>query len=162
MQINAMQVIMQIINFAILVTVLTKFLYKPILKILEARTQKIHDGLEAAEKSLEEKARTEEKKQVILTKAEQEAAEILDQARLDAKKAGKEMIAFAKTEAEESVAKEYQILQSKIQEEEQKVRRHIGELVAQTTTTVLQGALNEKAQRQIIRQQIQSLGKVKH
>ena len=75
MQINAIQIILQIVNFAVLVTVLTKFLYKPILKILEGRAQRIQEGLEAAEKSLEERAAVEEKKQEILIKTEKQTAQ---------------------------------------------------------------------------------------
>lgn len=161
MEINLAQVIVQIINFTILVAVLTKFLYKPILKILESRAQKIQEGLEAAEKSLEEKARTEEKKQEILGKTERQAAEILDEARVDAKAAAKDIVAAARKDAQEAVEKEYQILQAKIRDEELKIRRNIAEIVAKTTATVLQGALNEKAQRQIIKSQIDKLGALK-
>lgn len=161
MQINAMQVLLQIVNFAILVTVLTKFLYKPILKILEGRAQKIHDGLEAAEKSLEEKAKTEELKQVVLTQAQQQATEILDEARLEAKQAAKDIVSAAKQDAQEAVEKEYQILQGKIREEELKVRHNIADIVIKTTTAVLQGALNEKTQREIIKSQIEKLGALK-
>ncbi len=161
MQIVWSQILWQIANFAILVTVLTKFLYKPILKILESRAQKIQEGLEAAERSLEEKARTEERKQQILIEAEKQAAEVLDQARLDAKSAAKDIVAAAKKEASEAVEKEYQILQTKIQGEELKIRRNIADLVAKTTATVLQGALSEKTHRQIIKSQINKLGSLK-
>lgn len=157
MQINFLQVLLQIVNFAILVAVLTKFLYKPILKILEARAQKIQEGLEAAEKSLEEKARTQEAKTEILAKTEKEAADILDAARIDAKKAAKDIVAAARHDAQEAVAKEYQILEGKLKEEELKIRRNLANVVAKTTATVLQGALSETTQRQIINSQISKL-----
>lgn len=161
MQIIWSQILWQIANFAILVTVLTKFLYKPILKILESRAQKIQEGLEAAEKSLEEKALNEEKRQKILAAAEKQAAEVLDQARLEAKAAAKDIVTAAKKDAVEAVEKEYQILQTKILAEELKIRRNIADLVAKTTATVLQGALSESAQRQIIKSQINKLGGLK-
>ena len=161
MQINAIQIILQIVNFAVLVTVLTKFLYKPILKILEGRAQRIQEGLEAAEKSLEERAAVEEKKHEILIKTERQAAEILDQARIEAKAAAKDIVAAAKNDAQEAVEKEYQILQSKIKDEELKIRQNIAELISKTTTTVLQGALTESAHRQIINSQINKLGNLK-
>lgn len=157
MQINFLQVLLQIVNFAILVAVLTKFLYKPILKILESRAQKIQEGLEAAEKSLEEKARTQEAKAEILAEAEKEAAGILDQARLDAKSAAKDIVSAARHEAQEAVAKEYQILEGKLKDEELKIRRNLANIVAKTTATVLQGALSETTQRQIIKSQINKL-----
>lgn len=157
MQINFLQVLLQIVNFAILVGVLTKFLYKPILKILESRAQKIQEGLEAAEKSLEEKARTEEARTKVLSEAEKEAADILDKARLEAKSAAKDIVAAARVEAQEAVAKEYQIVETKLKEEELKIRRNLADIVAKTTSTILQGALSDSAQRQIIKSQISKL-----
>jgi len=62
MEINFFQIIFQIINFTILLLLLKKFLYKPILKILKQRAQKIEEGIEAAEKSIEERDKLEELK----------------------------------------------------------------------------------------------------
>ena len=47
--ISLKEFIFYLINFAILVGVLAKFLYKPFLKILDERRQKIQDALDSAE-----------------------------------------------------------------------------------------------------------------
>lgn len=161
MQINAIQVILQIVNFAILAIVLTKFLYKPILSILDSRAKRIQEGLEAAEKSLTEKAKLEEKKQAILAESEAKAADVLDQARLEAKAASKQIVAEARTEATKAVEREYQILEGKLREEELKIRHNLSDLIAETTATVLQGALTQKTQQQIIKSQITEINKLK-
>ena len=46
---NLPQLIAQIVNFAILLIILRLTLYKPILKMLDERKQKIAEGLNAAE-----------------------------------------------------------------------------------------------------------------
>ena len=70
--------IAQIINFLVLLFVLWKFAYGPILAILEKRQKKIEKGLadaEAAEKRLEE---SEKKQKEVLRKARTEAKEIVE------------------------------------------------------------------------------------
>ena len=75
MGINLPGLITQLISFAILVFLLTRFLYKPVVKLLDERAEKIKKGLsdaESASKGAEEAA----------SKIEEE----LSQARLEGKK----------------------------------------------------------------------------
>jgi F-type H+-transporting ATPase subunit b len=69
-----------IINFIILLVILGKFLYKPVLKMLDERTQKVKESMEWAEaiKRDYEQARGEVQKQI--EKGRQEAQGILAQA----------------------------------------------------------------------------------
>ena len=67
--------IAQIINFAILLFILKKFLYKPIAKIFEERQAKIKQGLEDAQNA-----------QKTLLDANNQKTEILKTARIDADK----------------------------------------------------------------------------
>lgn len=160
MHIDVKQILLQIVNFSILMFVLNKFLYQPILKVLDARSQKIKDGLDAAEKNLEDQAKAEEKQKELLLKTQKQAGEILDQARVEAKAAAKDIVATAKAEASDAVAKEYQILKSKLQADELKVRRHLSSVIADATASVLQGALTEPAHRSLIKKQIKELAHV--
>lgn len=159
MKIDATQILFQIVNFGVLLFVLTKFLYRPLLKIMENRSKKIQEGLEAAEKSLEERALAEAERKKLLAAAEKEAASLIDKARLEAKATGQEIIQASRTEAREAVEKEYRILKSKLAEEEQKVRRNIANLVTKTTAAFLHQSLNQKSHRQIIKAQIEKLAK---
>jgi len=161
MQIDITQILLQIVNFGILLAVLTRFMYKPILKILESRSLKIQAGLEAAEKSLEEAAKADEKRQATLLKTEKQASKVLDKARVEAKHAAREIVTTAKKEAQEAVKKEYKILEARLQKEETKARKNIASLVAETTKTVLKGALSQKEQKSIIASQIKQLNKYK-
>ncbi len=47
--INGPFLIAQIVNFVLLLLLLRAFLYKPVLKMLESRKQRIAEGLQAAE-----------------------------------------------------------------------------------------------------------------
>jgi len=66
----------QIINFVVLMSVLTYFLYKPVLKLLNDREEKIKQGIKDAEDAAVAKASALDEKQAILTNAQKEAQEI--------------------------------------------------------------------------------------
>src|SRR5437763_1120628 len=69
--------IAQCISFVIVAFLLHRFAYKPILKVLEERRQRIAQGLADAEKSKEELARAEAQRQEILAKANAQANKLI-------------------------------------------------------------------------------------
>ena len=71
----------QMINFGILVFVLTKFLYRPMLKLLDERRQKIAEGLAQAEEAAKARRETEEWRKLEEQKLRQEADRILAEAK---------------------------------------------------------------------------------
>ncbi len=69
-----------IINFIILLALLRKFLYKPVLKMLDERAQKTREGMELAEASKKEYEQAKEEVQRQIDKGRQEAQAIIAQA----------------------------------------------------------------------------------
>ena len=55
MDIQLPQILFQAINFSVVMGALTFLLYKPVLKMFDERSQKISEGLKAAEAALKEK-----------------------------------------------------------------------------------------------------------
>jgi len=161
MEIRIGQLIFQVVNFAILLFLLNKFLYRPILRILEERAARIKEGLEAAEKSIAEKATLEEKKKKMLVDAEKQSNVILQQAQDRAKKVEKEIVAQAKKEAEKLVQKEQRLLLAKIDQDRSKLQRQVADLVVDTTQAVLEKSLTQKEQKAIINRQIAYIKNVK-
>lgn len=161
MYINFTQIIFQALNFGLLLFILTKFLYRPILKSLTDRDKKIAAGLAAAEANLQEKSRIAELKTRELIKAETEAAAVLEAARKKAEAVGKDIVADAKTAAQNEVKKEYQRLEETIHTERTKLRGEIGRLVVDTTRSILADTLTPKDQRAIVNHQITNLRHLK-
>jgi F-type H+-transporting ATPase subunit b len=95
----------QMVNFTIMVFILSKLLYKPILKALEERRKKIEEGLAFAAKATEEEQKREEERQKILVKARSEAKQILDDAKKEALKKKDVIIAEGKEEVDALRAK---------------------------------------------------------
>ena len=71
----------QAINFFLLLFVLYKFLYKPILKALNERSKKVEESLKQCEDIEKKASETEEKRLKILEGAKKEASKIIKEAR---------------------------------------------------------------------------------
>ena len=75
-----------IITFLILLGVLTKFAWKPLLKALEIRENEISQSLKDAEKAKKELERLSEESEEIIAKARSEAQGILSEGKKAAEK----------------------------------------------------------------------------
>lgn len=87
------------INFGILLAGLYYFLYGPILKVLEERRAKVARGVADAEAATEQLRTIESERAGLLTKAGHEADEVLAHARTAALEKGKSMIAQSEAAA---------------------------------------------------------------
>jgi len=89
----------QIINFGILLAILTYFLYKPVLKVLQDREDTIAQGIKDAEAAVAAKAEAEHEKQAVLKTAHQEAAEVVNRAKTAATEQAEEILHEAQHKA---------------------------------------------------------------
>src|SRR5258708_569741 len=71
----------QVASFAIVAWLMSRFAYRPILKVLEERRQRIAEGLRNADKIKQQLAESEQRHQEILAKANVEAQRMIDEAR---------------------------------------------------------------------------------
>ncbi len=94
----------QAVNFFILLFVLWRFAYGPILKTLKARRREIEKGLEFTKKAEEELKRTNELREETLRKARGEALSIVSQAENLGKERKGEMVREANKKVESVVA----------------------------------------------------------
>lgn len=73
--------IAQVVNFALLLAILYKVGYKPIMKFVEERTQKIEKGLKDAEEATESLKNAQQQQEAILVKAQEEAQKVITDAK---------------------------------------------------------------------------------
>lgn len=103
--IDAKLIVIQIINFVVLMVLLSYFLYKPVLKMLADREDKIAQGLKDAELAGKAKESAEEEKQHILSEAHQEADKVAERAKTHAEEKRSAIVAEAEAKAEDIVSK---------------------------------------------------------
>ncbi len=157
MLIDWFTVIAQVINFLILVLLLKRFLYQPVLKAIEAREQKIRSQLQEAEDHMEaakeEKSKFEKKNREL----EKERDHLMDEAREQADKQRRLLLEEARKEARELQTQ----LEKMIQEEQQEFHHDLKERVKREVFAIAQKTLkdlaSENLENNIIRVFIQRL-----
>ncbi|TXH07481.1 MAG: F0F1 ATP synthase subunit B [Candidatus Moraniibacteriota bacterium] len=95
--------IAQAINFVVLLFVLKRYAYGPILRALEARTKKIEQGLKDAAASEEILASTVEEEKRIMAAAREEARDILVRAETSAKERDGKMLLETKAKIDKMI-----------------------------------------------------------
>ena len=93
-------VLVAIVQFLILFFLLQRFLWGPIQKTLQARADRIREGLEAAEAAKRDRTQMKAETEKLLTEARREAAAIAERATKAAELAAADIRAQAKTEAD--------------------------------------------------------------
>ena len=96
--------IAQAITFAILILVIVKFVWPPLLKAIETRQKEIADGLAAAQEGRSALDVAAKKSEVTLNEAKQKASEIVGQAEKRATQIIEEAKGVAKTEGDRIIA----------------------------------------------------------
>lgn len=94
----------QILNFLILVLILAKFAYKPLLKVMEERKEKIAGDLQAADQAKADAEAVKAEYAAKLADAKAEAQAIIDNARKTAAAAHDKIMADTKAEQEQVIA----------------------------------------------------------
>lgn len=127
----------QIINFLILLYLLKRFLYKPILDMLKKREEKIKEGLTAAAKGEELLIGAREEEKVIVGKAQEEANLLIEETKTSASKIEEELLERAKNESEQMIKR----AKGQIEQEKIAAERQLEGKIARTAVDILEGIL---------------------
>ena len=138
--------ISQCISFGIVCFVLHRFAYKPILKVLEERRQKIAESLANAEKIKSELASAQIKAQDILTQASAQATRAIEEARAAAAKVQEVETQKAIAAAGDIIAKAKQASEAELVRMKAELRKEVGRLVVATSAKVTGGILTAEQQ----------------
>ncbi|OGG53934.1 ATP synthase F0 subunit B [Candidatus Kaiserbacteria bacterium RIFCSPLOWO2_12_FULL_53_8] len=97
--VNWKLLLIQAVNFGLLLSVLTYFLYKPILRIIDERREKIAEGVRTAEAAAKQLADAKEEREGIVGTAAREAEGLVASARTRADERGTEIVKAAEARA---------------------------------------------------------------
>lgn len=156
--INWPLLIAQIVNVVLLVWLLSQFLFKPILNLLNERTKRIQDSLSDTDRVKEQLANAKRDYDAEIAKARQEAAGIVAQAQDRARVQEQEIIAQARGEADRIRA---EAREQALRERDQMVsdlKGQVANLVTLTATKVLGAELKSNHDR-LIEESLASLGR---
>ncbi len=157
--INPLLLIAQIINFLILLWILNRFLYKPILRLFKERSSKIEDGIKTAENLKKQAAEAEQKHKEYLEEAKKEAHRIIEQATKLGDEEKKKIIEIANEEARRIVDRTMQEIATEKQNIMADIKKEVGEMVVELSTSMIKKKLDEKSQRALIEEAIKEVEK---
>jgi F-type H+-transporting ATPase subunit b len=126
----------QTISFSIVFFVLWKYAYGPIFNMLQARREKIAESLVNAEKIKADVAKTEAERKKILADAGDQADKLIDDARQAAARVREAETQKAIAAAEQIVTKAREAAAQERSQMLTDLKREVGRLVVQTTSTV--------------------------
>lgn len=148
-------IIAQAVNFIIVLVVLKKFAYGPIVSVLEKRTKSIEDGLRNAEEAQKKLEESEVKKEEVIAEARKKSQEIIVAAEEQGKKLRDELKLASEQEAEKIIAS----AKSKIDADRDAMMREIksqaAELITIAVEKVLDKKLNKEADSELIKTAIE-------
>lgn len=133
-------VIWTTIAFLVVVFILAKFAWKPILSSIREREESIEEALEAAERAKEKMKDLEASNEKLLLEARQEREEIIKSAR-DAKE---KMIAEAKEKAQAEADKVMKNAQAAIRAEKSSAINELKSLVGELSIDIAEKILKEE------------------
>lgn len=143
------KLIAQMVNFAIILFVLWKFAYRPVLKLLEERRQKVAEAMENAEKAKADLARAEGARQEILNQANAQATRLIEEARAAAARVQEQETQKAIAAAKDIVEKARQATEAEHARMLADLRREVGRLVVATTGRVVGKTLTPDDQQRL-------------
>jgi len=138
------------INFGLLLFLLTFVLYKPITKTLDERAAKIKESLEKAEQIKQESVRAEESVKAQIEAGRKEGQAIIAQATQNGERLKEEAKAEARKEAEALIARAQAQIESDREESFNKLRREFADLAVLAAEKVIEQSLDKKAHETLI------------
>ena len=155
--INPILLAAQVVNFFILLLILKKLLYNPILKVLETRKKKIEESLKNAQEIELKLQATEEQSEKIIEKTLKQSQQILD----ETKEASSQMLDEAKNTAAEIITKaNEQAIELKKAEYiklEQEVKENAASLVSLVFEKVIGKRISGDDQKALIEKEVRNL-----
>ena len=159
MEIELKIVIFSILNFALLAFLLTKFLYKPVRKMMDSRQEMINDALDQAESARAEVAATGETIKANMAKARLDAEAILDAAHQQAEQDKAAIMAEAQAQAEAFTAQARQQIAEEKEQAMLELRTQITDLAIMIAEKALDGKLTEQQEKALIANYTEEAGR---
>ncbi|QQG40500.1 MAG: F0F1 ATP synthase subunit B [Candidatus Levyibacteriota bacterium] len=143
--------IAQVINFLIVLFLLRKLLYKPLLSALEDRKNTIAKGLQQAEEGRLLLEKAAEKEKIMLQKAEKLAKKLLDETKEQKLLLIKQAEEVAKNQADRILKEARTQIVYETKEAKIALSSYVSELAVQFLQKSLTGLFSEKEQHEIVK-----------
>jgi F-type H+-transporting ATPase subunit b len=159
--INVSQLIWQIVAFGLLVYLLRRFLYRPVLKMLDERRRRIEQSMADAQTAAEKAAAAQVEFERRLAEARKEAQTVLAQANEMSAKMRDDILQTARQEAREMVDKARQEIEADRARSMAQLEKEVADLAISVSEKVLGESLDNNMQRRLINEFLTKTGGLK-
>jgi F-type H+-transporting ATPase subunit b len=158
-EINPGLIIWTIVTFVCLAVVLAKFAWKPILKVLGDREEKIRGALEEADRARAQAAEMIKQNEKNLARAEEEYQKMIREGKAFAEKIKDEIVVKAKQQAQQELKHAAEEIQRNVEAAKLQLRSEVADLAIKATEKILEETLDENKQKKLTDSVINKLPK---
>jgi F-type H+-transporting ATPase subunit b len=146
-----------LILFGLFALVLSKFGWKPLLSLIEAREQSIRHAVEGAQAAQAEAQALQSQRAEALREAAREREAMLKRAMAEAEQAARGILDRAKTESESLVKRAKEQIVREKEQALREVRVYVADLAIQAATRIVESSLTPEVQRRLVDEFIAAL-----
>lgn len=139
-----------IVVFLVLLALLRKFAWRPLLQALEARQQTIRQSLDDADKAKQELQRLQQESAQIVREARVEAESIISRSRSDAERLKEEIRQKARVDAESIVRTAERQIQLETQQALRQIRNEAADMSVAIASKLIQRNLSKEDNQRLI------------
>ncbi len=149
----------QAINFVVLLALLHRFLYKPMLRFLDERSARIAEGIRAADELAAREHALEEERHRIVTDARREAERIVSAALIDAEESRNTIVEQARVDAQRIIAEGNAALIEQERMVAQELRKETAALVVDATRKIFYEMGSKEVSGAVLEEAVHRLGR---
>jgi F-type H+-transporting ATPase subunit b len=148
--INLVGLVFQVINFLLLLYLLNRFLFKPLLARMDERNAKIEKGLEDAEAAARDREVARAEREAAVTEARKEAADLLANANKIATDTRDEILTKAREDAEKVTERAREEITAEKEKAMAELRAQVADLALEAAGKLVRSDMNATTQRRLV------------
>ena len=148
--INLVGLAFQVLNFLLLLYILNRLLFKPLLARMDERSAKISKGLEDAETAARDRELAAAEREAAVAEARKEAAEMLARANKIAEDTRNEILGDARSEAEKVTQRAREEITAEKEKAMSELRSHVADLALEAAAKLVRSDMNATTQRRLV------------
>ena len=147
----------QIFNFLLLLYLLNRFLFKPVMGMLDERQRRIAKGLEDAEAAARDREQAVAAREAALAEARTEAQAMIARATKIAEDSRNEIVTAARSEAEKVAARAREEIVAEKEKAMSELRAHVADLALAAAGKLVRSEMDGTTQRKLVEQFLEEL-----
>jgi len=159
LDVNPGLIIWTILTFLLLLIILKKVAWKPILTALDKREKEIEDSLNRAEQAKEEAQKILEENQATLSKAEEESKKIIDQSRVYGDNLKEQLMKESKEQAQKIIEDASAEIERKKNAAFEELKNQIADISVGAAEKIMKENIDVNKNKQIVSKYLSEINK---